>query len=74
MRADRDVVVGRVRRAAWHKVAFGLYRRDATGDERMADLLAWQQILPPSGCLTHLTVAAVRGLWLPPFRRGFRCS
>ena len=67
------MVVGEVRRGGWRKVGFGLYRRDGRDDagERVrddvrADLLAWQQILPPSGCLTHLTAAVVHGLWLPP--------
>ncbi|MEP7092098.1 MAG: hypothetical protein ABI776_18495, partial [Nocardioidaceae bacterium] len=70
MRAERDVVVGEVRRSGWTKVGFGLYRRDETddgvGDDLRADLVAWQQILPTSGCLTHLTAAALHGLWLPP--------
>lgn len=70
MRVERDIVVGRVRRRGWSQVGFGLYRRDATGDERLGDLLAWQQILPPSGCLTHLTAAALHGLWLPPLPDG----
>lgn len=34
--------------------------------ERLADLRAWQQLLPASGCFTHLTAAEVQGLWLPP--------
>jgi hypothetical protein len=66
MRADRDVVVGAVRRRGWNRVAHGLYRREATADERLADLVAWQQVLPSTGCLTHLTAAALHGLWLPP--------
>ena len=66
MHPDRDVLVGHVRRNSWTRVAHGLYRREATGDERLADPLAWQQILPRTGTLTHLTVAAVHGLWLPP--------
>jgi hypothetical protein len=68
MRAERDVVVGQVRRQGWHKVGFGLYRRDECGRAE-ADLVAWQQILPESGCLTHLTGAVVHGLWLPPLPR-----
>jgi hypothetical protein len=66
MRAERDVVVGEVRRVGWHRVGVGLYRRAGADDELRADLLAWQQILPASGCLTHLTAAVVHGLWLPP--------
>jgi hypothetical protein len=66
MRAERDVVVGEVRRSGWARVGFGLYRREDAVDEVRADLLAWQQVLPPSGCLTHLTAAVLHGLWLPP--------
>lgn len=66
MRADPDVVVGEVRRRGWTKVGFGLYRREGDTDEVRADLLAWQEVLPPSGCLTHLTGGVVHGLWLPP--------
>jgi very-short-patch-repair endonuclease len=68
VRAERDVVVGQVRRRGWRRVGFGLYRRDGSdglGDVE-ADLLAWQQVLPESGCLTHLTAAALHGMWLPP--------
>ncbi len=70
MRAERDVVVGEVRRTGWSRVAHGLYRREATAQERLADLTAWQQVLPASGCLTHLTAAALHGLWLPPLPEG----
>lgn len=65
MRVERDVVVGRVRRRGWRRVGFGLHRRDECGVAE-PDLLAWQHILPSSGCLTHLTGAALHGLWLPP--------
>lgn len=41
-------------------VVVGQVRR--TGWHRVA----WQQVLPTSGCLTHLTAAALHGLWLPP--------
>lgn len=66
MRAERDVVVGRVRRNGWRRVGFGLYRRDGLLDEQRCDLVAWSQVVPSSGCLTHLTAAALHGLWLPP--------
>lgn len=66
MKVQRDIVVGEVRRRGWRRVGFGLYRRDSTGADRLRDLLAWQQVLPSSGCLTHLTAAALHGLWLPP--------
>lgn len=34
--------------------------------QRLADLHAWQGILPTSGSFTHLTAAEAHGLWLPP--------
>ena len=70
MRADRDVVVGRVRRTGWRRVGFGLYRRDGEPDAYRCDLLAWSEVLPPRGCLTHLTAAALHGLWMPPLPTG----
>ena len=39
-------------------------------DERLADLLALQQVLPESAAFTHLTAAEVYGLWLPPVPEG----
>jgi very-short-patch-repair endonuclease len=66
MRAERDVVVGNVRRTGWRRVGFGLYRRDGELEDHWCDLVAWAQLLPASGCLTHLTAAALHGLWLPP--------
>lgn len=74
MRPERDIVVGQVRRRGWRRVGFGLYRRGSLngyddpvepGDVE-ADLQAWQQVLPESGCITHLTAAALYGMWLPP--------
>jgi len=56
---------GRVRAAGWRRVAHGLHVPDHL-DGLTADLVAWQQALPASGCFTHLTSAALRGWWLPP--------
>lgn len=65
MRPERDVVIGSVRRRGWVKVGHGLYRReDARGD--LQNLTAWQELLPPTACFTHLTSALEHGLWLPP--------
>ena len=64
------MVLGRVRRAGWHRVGFGLHRRDTDIDGTWCDLVAWSQVLPSSGCLTHLTGAALHGLWLPPLPVG----
>lgn len=75
---ESQVVVGRRRGPRWHRVAHGVHRSvgarpDGDGGqatrgraERLADLRAWQEVLPPSGCFTHLTAAEVHGLWLPP--------
>jgi hypothetical protein len=74
-----EVVVGRRRGPRWRQVAHGLHRSiGARGDrvedqaraERLADLRAWQRLLPPSACFTHLTAAEVYGLWLPPVPPG----
>lgn len=70
MDAHRDVIVGQVRRSSWERVAHGLYRRGGLPDGDRADLVALQAIMPPSGCLTHLTAAALHGLWLPPVPPG----
>lgn len=74
MRAERDVLVGHVRRDAWQRVGHGLYRRRGVEHRPagvdLAELLAWQEVLPASACLTHLTAAALRGLWLPPLPEG----
>lgn len=74
MRPERDIVVGQVRRRGWRRVGFGLYRRCGAGSHAdpvgpgdvEADLRAWQQVLPDAGCITHLTAAALYGMWLPP--------
>ena len=71
MRAERDVVVGEVRRQGWVRVGTGLYRReedpDASADPPgWGDLVAWQEVLPASACVTHLSAARVHGMWLPP--------
>ena len=64
------MVVGRVRRTGWHRVGFGLYRRETDLAAPWCDLVAWSQVLPSSGVLTHLTAAALHDLWLPPLPDG----
>lgn len=39
---------------------------DGSDAQMIARLYAWQAVLPPESCWTHLTGAAVRGWWLPP--------
>jgi len=56
---------GRVRTTGWRRVAHGLHVPDHL-DGLSADLAAWAQVLPASGCFTHLTSAVLRGWWLPP--------
>lgn len=41
-------------------------RRAATDTGLSADLVAWQAVLPPDAVFTHLSAAAMHGLWLPP--------
>ena len=53
------------------RVGTGLHRReegpDASGDPPgWGDLAAWQEVLPASACVTHLSAARVHGMWLPP--------
>jgi very-short-patch-repair endonuclease len=71
---DIEIAVGRRRGKAWTRVGYGLHRTGgpAPGGPPWgeADLLAWQQVLPPSACFGHLTGASVHGLWLPPVPRG----
>ncbi|MEJ7703694.1 MAG: hypothetical protein WKF47_08540 [Geodermatophilaceae bacterium] len=60
------VSLGRIRRAGWVRVTYGVHRPLGLAGERLADLASWQQVLPNSGTFTHLTGAMVRGWWLPP--------
>lgn len=65
---------GRLRTRGWVKVSHGLYRPDLEASDLraglQAELLAWRLVLPRSGAFTHLTAAAVYGLWLPPLPTG----
>lgn len=74
---DVTVHLGRRRgRRRWKPVGYGVHRRvleDEGGAVLAAlgaDLLAWQQALPPQTVFTHLTAARVLGLWLPPVPEG----
>lgn len=60
------IELGRVRRAGWTRVVRGAHRQvDAPSEAPDLDLLAVQQVLPPSTVLTGLTAARARGWWLP---------
>lgn len=69
-----EVVLGHRRGKQWRSVGYGLHRRlppAAPGPsdpaaELLADLRAWQELLPPSSAFTHLTATQVYGMWLPP--------
>lgn len=61
-----DVVVGRRRGAGWVRVTRGLHRRAGVADPALADLLAWQELLPGEAAFSALTAATLRGWDLPP--------
>lgn len=61
-----QVLVGRARGRDWVRVTRGLHRRADAGDPRLADLLAWQELLPPDAAFSALTAAEHRGWDLPP--------
>jgi len=54
--------------AGWRRVTHGIHV--ASEGDVLAELAAWQLLLPKHGCFTHLTAAAVRGWWLPPLPAG----
>lgn len=76
-----DIWVGACRAAGWVQVTRGAYRRDIAvrGDqpeeegvrrarlraERISELRAWQEVLPPEASFTHLTAAWLHGWWTP---------
>jgi len=59
-----DIATGHVRRAGWTRVTHGAYRRTGSPD-RLADLRAWQAVLPPGSAFTGLTAVEVYGWWVP---------
>lgn len=63
---DPGIVVGRRRGSSWVRVTRGLHRRADVDDPRLADLLAWQELLPPEAAVAALTAAEHRGWDLPP--------
>lgn len=50
----------------WVPVTRGAHRSTDAGDTFRATALAWQAVLPPEACFTHVTGARLLGLWLPP--------
>lgn len=75
-----EVARGHVRRRTMQRVAQGLHRSllpavdpgaspqeraDARRTATLGDLGAWQQVLRPDACFTHLSSAIVRRWWLP---------
>lgn len=61
-------VKGRRRGAGWTSVSHGLHVPAGAGSTE--HLRAWQLLLPPHGCFTHVTGAAICGWWLPPLLDG----
>ena len=66
MESSREVAGGWVRGRDWTRVARGAHRLVDAEDEWLAELAAWQLVLPESAAFTGLTVARVLGWWLPP--------
>lgn len=56
---------GRVRRKEYVLVSRGLHLPSDLADDQLSRLNAWVLVLPPSGCFTHVTAAAVYGWHLP---------
>lgn len=52
-------------RRGWEPVTRGAFRRSASRDPLLAELTAWQAVLPEEACFTHVTGARLLGLWLP---------
>jgi hypothetical protein len=66
MEFSPEVAGGWVRGRDWTRVARGAHRLVDAEDEWLAELAAWQLVLPESAAFTGLTVARVLGWWLPP--------
>ena len=55
----------RRRGARWTRLGYGVHR-PTSDSSLLADLRAWQEVLPASAIMTGLTGARARGLWMPP--------
>lgn len=67
---DPEIVIGRRRGLSWVRVTRGVHRRATVADPRLADLLAWQRLLPADAAFAALTAAEHRGWDLPPLPAG----
>ena len=56
----------RRRTLSWVRVTLGANRPSGDSDPALADLHAWQAVLPDAVRFTGLTAARVRDWWLPP--------
>lgn len=56
---------GHFRSQDWVPLSRGLYLPASEAADPLARLAAWVLVLPPSGCFTHVTAAAVYGWRLP---------
>jgi very-short-patch-repair endonuclease len=67
--ADPRTVRGPRPSRAWVRVGRGLYRSEDPS-AFLADLRAWQALLPGESCFTHVTAARAHQLWLPRLPAG----
>lgn len=63
---------GRRPGACWVPVTSGAHRRTAASDSFLAEMRAWQAVLPRDASFSHVTGARLLGLWLPPLPRHTR--
>jgi very-short-patch-repair endonuclease len=66
-----DIVIGRrPERGIWDRAAYGVHLRPEALTDLRTRLFALQVVLPSTASFTGLTVAALRGWWLPPLPPG----
>jgi hypothetical protein len=58
-------MLGRQRVAGWERLSRGLYVPRVVHRTLLEELQGWDLVLPRTAAFTHLTVAELRGWWLP---------
>jgi hypothetical protein len=58
-------MLGRQRVAGWERLSWGLYVPRVVHRTLLEELQGWDLVLPRTAAFTHLTVAELRGWWLP---------